>query len=321
MSSLRSSGDLIADRRYRYAEAAFAEDDFAAAADLARQTLELAPDFAAAWFMLGQSLAAAGDDAGRGEAIAAFQRALALDPEDGLGARLRLAALGIGPPEEAMQQGYVRALFDDYAPRFERQLVRSLAYRGPGLLHDAVRRACSLRLRAFRFGRALDLGCGTGLAARAFAAECQAILGVDLSPAMLARAGETRLYADLATGDLTAWLRGQPDGSADLILAADVFVYVADLAPILVETRRVLARDGLLAFTVQAHEGAGIVLGEDLRYAHAEPLLREACTAATLDIVLFEPVSTRQDRGRDVPGFLAVCAGPAQRSLPSGANR
>lgn len=316
-----SSGDLLADRRYRYAEAAFAEEDFTAAADLARQTLELAPGFAAAWFMLGQARAAAPDEAARRESIQAFQRALALDPEDGQGARLRLAAMGVGPPDQAISPAYIRALFDDYAPRFERQLLRSLAYRGPALLHDAVRRACSLRLRPFRFGRALDLGCGTGLAARAFAGECQTMLGVDLSPAMLAKAKATGLYAGLATADLAEWLRGQPDDSADLILAADVLVYIADLAPILTAAARVLARGGLVAFTVQAHEGDGVVLGQDLRYAHAEPLLRAAAESARLDVVLFERVSTRQDRGRDVPGFLVVCSGPPQRSLPSGENR
>ena len=47
------------------------------------------------------------------------------------------------------------ALFQD-AVRFDRHLTRSLRYRGPELLHDAVRRACSLNLRPFRFGQALD---------------------------------------------------------------------------------------------------------------------------------------------------------------------
>lgn len=41
----RSSGDLLADRRYAYAEALLTEGDAAAAIELAEQALERAPDF------------------------------------------------------------------------------------------------------------------------------------------------------------------------------------------------------------------------------------------------------------------------------------
>ena len=37
-----------------------------------------------------------------------------------------------------MPQGYVQALFDQYAPRFEKALVDDLGYRGPALLFKAV---------------------------------------------------------------------------------------------------------------------------------------------------------------------------------------
>ena len=45
MASQLSSGDLLADRRYRYAEACLAEGDHEAAADLAVQVLDLAPRY------------------------------------------------------------------------------------------------------------------------------------------------------------------------------------------------------------------------------------------------------------------------------------
>jgi predicted TPR repeat methyltransferase len=98
------------------------------------------------------------------------------------------------------------------------------------------------------------------------------------------------------------------------------------------EAARILAREGFLAFTVQAHEGAGIVLGEDARYAHGEPYLRSALDAAGLDPVVLEAVSTRMDRGEPVPGYLVVAeprrprastgAGPIRSSPgPTGRNR
>ena len=308
-----SSGDLLADRRYAYAEAAFEDGDFAASADLARQTLELVPAFAPGWFLLGKSLeaqASHGEGPGlRAEAVAAFQHTLALAPDDKLGAGIRLAALGAADPARAMSEAYVRALFDEYAIRFDRHLRASLAYRGPELLHDAVRRACSLRLRPFRFGEALDLGCGTGLAGAAFRPECRRLAGIDLSPAMVKRAEAKRLYDELAVGDLVAWLQGRAPASADLILAADVFVYLADLEPVLDAAWRALLPDGLFAFTVQAHAGEGVVLGEDGRYAHGEPYLRDLAAARGFrPPVLVERVVTRQDRGIDVPGLLFVLA-------------
>jgi predicted TPR repeat methyltransferase len=303
LQAFRSSGDLLADRRYGYARAAYEERDYGAAADLARQALELAPDFAAAHALLGRAALAAGQP---DEVVAALERALALEPDDPHGVRVDLARLGRGSPDTAIAAPFIRALFDDYAPRFERHLVRNLNYRGPELLADALRRAAVKRFRAPRFGRALDLGCGTGLMGRALAGAVDALEGVDLSPRMLAESAKTRLYDALHEGDLVGFLRSRPAASADLVVAADVFVYVADLAGIFAETRRVLERGGLIGFTVQAHEGAGVVLGEDARYAHGEPLLRDLAEAAGLAVVLFERVSTREDRGEPVPGFLVV---------------
>jgi predicted TPR repeat methyltransferase len=303
VQSFRSSGDLRADRRYEYARAAFDEGDFEAAAGLARQVLELAPGFAAAHALLGRALAALG----RGdEAVVPFQQALALEPDDALGVRLDLARLGGVPPEAAISEGYVRALFDDYAPQFERHLVESLRYRGPDLIADALRRAASKRFRAFHFRHALDLGCGTGLMAQALQGVAEGIEGVDLSPRMLAKAAKTKLYAALHEGELVAFLARREAGEADLVVAADVFVYLADLAPAVRESHRVLARDGFLAFTVQAHGGEGVILGEDARYAHGEGYVRATLADAGFKLVLLEAVSTREDRGKPVPGLLVV---------------
>jgi predicted TPR repeat methyltransferase len=46
-------------------------------------------------------------------------------------------------------------------------------------------------------------------------------------------------------------------------------VYVADLAPVFIEAKRVLAAGGLLAFTTETHDGEGVVIGQGLRYAHS----------------------------------------------------
>ena len=302
-STVRSSGDYLADRRYEYGRASFDEGDFEVAADLARQVLELAPAFAPAHALLGRASAELGAGA---QAVEALRRALALEPEDALGVRIDLARLGALAPGEAITDGYVRALFDDYAPKFDRHLTRGLAYRGPELVADALRRACCKRLRDFRFGLALDLGCGTGLMAQALDGLCSAVEGVDLSPRMLERAQKTRLYHALHEGELLSFLKGRRTGEADLVAAADVFVYLAALDGVFREAHRVLKPEGLFTFTVQAHDGEGFILGEDARYAHGEAYLRDLADASGFTLVIFEPVSTREDRGQPVPGFLAV---------------
>lgn len=302
---MASSGDVLADRRFAWAEAAFADDDFDVAADLARQALDLSPDYAPAWLLLGRAIEGAGRD-GREAALAAYGRARELDGVDVLGAGLHLARLGAADPAGAMSAAYVTRLFDEYAIRFDRHLRRSLAYRAPELLHDAVRRACSARLRPVRFAGALDLGCGTGLAAEAFRPVCGRIAGVDLSAAMVAKAEAKRLYDELATGDLVGWLRERADGSADLALAADVFVYVPDLGPAFAETARVLGPGGLFAFTVQAGTGDGVSLGDDHRFAHGPGYVRGLADRNGFAVAILEDASTRQDRGADVPGLLAV---------------
>jgi predicted TPR repeat methyltransferase len=297
-----SSGDMIADRRFDFARDLQMKGDLAAAADLLLQAIDLAPRFASAWFTLGQIREQLGE---REDAIAAFRKAELADPEDRHGARLRLMLLG-AEPLSAMPLAYVRALFDQYAPRFEAALVDDLGYRGPALLFKAVLSArAAIRKPAF-FKRAIDLGCGTGLAATAFAEEVDHFTGVDLSPRMIERARATGLYAELEVADMLQGLTGKPDASADLILAADAMVYVADLAPLLAEVKRVLAPGGLLAFTVETHAGDGVVLGEGLRYAHGEPYVRAEIAEAGLALSRLDVLSARNEDNTPVPGLVVV---------------
>ena len=74
----RSSGDLIADRRYAYAADALAEGDFVAAADLFAQAAEVAPRWAAAWFGLGQARERLGRGAAATEAFARLEVEMAM---------------------------------------------------------------------------------------------------------------------------------------------------------------------------------------------------------------------------------------------------
>ena len=297
-----SSGDLVADRRFDFARDLQLKGDLVAAADLLLQAADLAPGFASAWFTLGDIREQLGEREG---AIAAFRKAQAADADDRHGASLRLMLLG-AEKLSGMPPAYVRSLFDQYAPKFESALVDDLGYRGPALLFKAVLAARhAVRKPAF-FKRAIDLGCGTGLAARAFAKEVDAFVGIDLSPRMIERARATGLYAELEVAEMLQGLGSKPGANADLILAADAVVYVSDLAPLLHEAARVLVPGGLLAFTAETHGGEGIILGEGLRYAHGAGYVRETIKRAGLRLARLDDLSARNEDDAPVPGLVAV---------------
>ena len=101
-------------------------------------------------------------------------------------------------------------------------------------------------------------------------------------------------------------MRGRPDASADLILAADALVYLSDLAAVLREAKRVLMLGGLLAFTVETHAGEGVILGEGLRYAHGAAYVRAAVGEAGLALSRLEDLSARNEDNAPVPGLVVV---------------
>jgi predicted TPR repeat methyltransferase len=299
-----SSGDLIADRRFEFARDLQLGGDLPAAAELLEQAIELAPNFPTAWFTLGEIRQELGDNE---KAIAAFRKAREADPQDQHGAAVWLMRLGA---EEitAMPRSYVQALFDQYAPRFEDALLGDLNYRAPQLLFKAVVTVRVGQKKPAFFKCAIDLGCGTGLGAAAFAKEVDHFIGIDLSPGMIEEARATGLYEQLEVDDMVAGLNGKGDASADLVLAADAFCYVPELAPVLAEIRRVLAAGGLLAFTVETHDGEGVMIGEGLRYAHAAEYLRTTIGGVGLKLAHLEQASPRTEDNEPVRGLVVVAS-------------
>jgi predicted TPR repeat methyltransferase len=202
----------------------------------------------------------------------------------------------------------VRRLFDQYAGRYDAALTERLAYRGPALLREAVATAMNAAGRKLRFGSMLDLGCGTGLAGAAFRPLVDWLIGVDLAPAMIAQAQTKGLYDRLVTGDIVAFLADAAGQAArhHLVVAADVFVYVNDLAPAIAGVARVLAPDGVFAFTVETHEGDGAKLLPTLRYAHGAPYIRRTLADAGLTPVSVRNAAVRSEKGVPVDSLVVV---------------
>jgi predicted TPR repeat methyltransferase len=300
-----SSGDLIADRRYQWALDLASRGDLAGAADLLSQTTERAPGFAAAWFTLGAVRDKLGD---RDGAVAAFTQARDTDPADSQGAGLQLARLGGGAAVPPMSEAYVRRLFDQYASRYDTALTEHLRYRGPAILLEAVEGVMRDAGRPMHFEAALDLGCGTGLAGAAFRPVADRLVGADLSPAMIAKAAEKGVYDRTAVAGFEDFLAAAVSAEEryDLVLAADVFVYVNDLTPIIAGIGKILKPDGLAAFTAETHSADGVKLLPTLRFAHGEPYLRAVLLANGLTVRHLAKTSVRSEKGIPVEGLVVV---------------
>jgi predicted TPR repeat methyltransferase len=295
-----SSGDLIADRRYAWAQDLESKGNLAGAAELLQQALELTPGYASAWFALGELREKIGDTGGAAEA---YRKAREADPDDRHGALLNLIRLGAAAPSE-MPPVYVRTLFDHYAPDFDRSLTEGLNYSAPALLLAAVRAMAGRT----HFTAMLDLGCGTGLAGAAFRSKADRLAGVDISPGMVGQARRKNIYDRLEVGGLLEFLAAEKVAGQkyDLVLAADVFAYLPDLAPVARAAAAVLAPEGLFAFTVEAYGGDGVELSDTLRFSHGAGHVRAAMESAGLKLLGLDSASTRTEKGSPVPGLVVV---------------
>jgi predicted TPR repeat methyltransferase len=294
---LQTSGDLIADRRFGYAMALLQEKDGEAAKDLFMQVLERVPHWPPALLGMGDAcfLLAQMD-----EAAGFFNQCLACDPSDRLGAGPRLARMNKTHPDDAIRHGYIAALFDDYAKRFDTHLMQALGYSAPQQLLAAITTIGT------HFGRGYDLGCGTGLMGEVLRPHVDHLSGCDLSNAMLQEARAKQIYDQLDWNEGVHALKEQQAGALDLVTAADVLVYIGALTDLFEAVHHALKINGIFAFTTQACDGERFMIGDDLRSAHSESYLRTQARQAGFEILTFEAVSVRRDRDQAVRGWLCI---------------
>ncbi|WP_296948762.1 class I SAM-dependent methyltransferase [uncultured Massilia sp.] len=183
-----------------------------------------------------------------------------------------------------------------------------LGYRTPALLDALLRRHGGMP------GSVADLGCGTGLCAPFLRPAATRLAGVDLSPKMLDRARATGLYDELACADIGDWLASQQDAH-DLLVAADVLVYIGALETLFARARAALRPGGRLAFSCEALEdGGGAGAGADAdyairasnRYAHALGYVERCAADAGFTLVEAERAALRREHGADVAGWLVL---------------
>ena len=214
----------------------------------------------------------------------------------------------------------VEGLFDEYAPTFEKSLVIDLGYDVPQKLEALLARDYANEDGSVSSHLAVDLGCGTGLAAAQLRGRCLGrLIGCDLSGRMIREARKKRgVFDELEACDCVAFLQRRVEASsADLIIAADVLLYFRDLTDLFTSVARALQPGGLFVFSTElalndecggiSPEGRGWVERSSERIAHSEEYLR-IVIEATEGLVLrsIEVTNIRNEARKPIQGHLCV---------------
>jgi predicted TPR repeat methyltransferase len=276
-----------------------------------REAIRLLPAEAGYHANLGRLLQ--DDPSRRAEALAAFREALRLDPSDAAARYVAAALSGEDAPSTA-PASYITSLFDGYADRFEQELTQTLSYRVPSMLGERL-----ARLRPAGSLDVLDLGCGTGLCGVELRTLARSLTGVDLSPKMIEKSRERGVYDALIQGELMQVL-GTSEARYDLVIAADVLIYLGDPVPLFKAACSALRPAGLLAISVEHHDGPPAYrLNPTGRYSHAADSIRQLGLDTGYAELLAEPVVVRTQHKLPVPGHLFIF-GKAPASPAPGAQ-
>jgi SAM-dependent methyltransferase len=138
---------------------------------------------------------------------------------------------------------------------FSRELIERSGYLGAGFagLYDRYRPAPPdevVDILEFLVGGSVrlvvDIGCGTGLSTRVWAARAGAVVGVEPNPRMLEQARAATADANIEYRQAYASETGVADDAADLVTAWQAFHWM-EPQPVLSETARILRRGGVFA--------------------------------------------------------------------------
>jgi predicted TPR repeat methyltransferase len=216
---------------------------------------------------------------------------------------LAVATSTVATAPNAVPPEYLSNLFNEYAENFDQHMTKTLQYRAPELLLEAVK-----RLGREKYDLVVDLGCGTGLCGEKFRPMATRLVGVDIAPRMIEKAKQRGIYDELLVGDLDSALSGR-DAQVDLVLAGDVLEYVGELAPLFKMVAAAKKPDACFAFTVEKptpEEGEGLILRKTRRFAHSRSYVEQRARDAALEIVEITEAVFRMDYNKPIHGLVCV---------------
>lgn len=226
---------------------------------------------------------------------------IAVDFPDSPIVAYQIAALRGEDPPPLSPAAYTAQLFDSYAETFDDHLLNRLEYRAPGVLAKAVAPHLGTQRPDM-----LDLGCGTGLCGEEFRGKVGYLAGVDLSPGMIEKARERKIYDELLVEDIITMM-DQSERRFDLIMAGDVLEYLGELSGVYQAAHRILKPGGIFSFSVEEMEGEGTYrLEKTRRYTHSAQYLRDLAKTHQFEEKSLNQEVIRRQMEIDVTGLIVV---------------
>jgi predicted TPR repeat methyltransferase len=233
-------------------------------------------------------------------AIAELEQKLTPSAEDA-SLHFQIAKQSNITPPAKVPASSVSGLFDRYADLFDEHLRGKLDYRAPELIVEAI-----AATKPDRPLDVLDLGCGTGLCGPLLRPMASTLAGVDLSAAMIEKARERGVYDRLEAADMIEFLKRSPQ-AFDLLAAADVLMYLGDLAPTFEAVVTTLRPGGLFAFSVEAGAGDRYQLEKKThRFTHAKSYIQHLAKIYGFTEESLLNVAVRREGGKPVNAYLFV---------------
>jgi len=263
-----------------------------------RRTLELDPDHSAAWENLGRAYT---DEGLNEEAHQVWQAWLERAPNNAIARHMVASTSGQASVERCADDCVRETFNEDFAKNFDSQLAR-LGYQAPQLVSDAVASCPQWADGA----DVLDAGCGTGLCGPLVRQRARRLIGIDLSPDMLAEARKRNIYDELIEAEITQYLQTHPN-SVDLIVCADTFCYFGKLTEVFAAAATSLRSGGCLVFTVEKNalpQPSGYRLMQNGRFCHTEEYVRQELEQTGFTIQDVRQATLRKERGIGVEGMV-----------------
>lgn len=234
-------------------------------------------------------------------AIESFNQALKINPNLNY-ARFWLSAINDQRSTDQAKHRFVSKLFDGHAEDFDKILVNDLGYKTPWLLAEDL----STIINPDKKLNILDIGCGTGLCADSLKPMINTITGIDLSEKMLLKAKQRGSYKELIHGDIVDATNALST-TFELVVAADVFVYVGGLSEVFESCHAALSKNGLFAFSIELSEHSDdFMLRATGRYAHSSHYIKQLSCEHNFESINVKEVILRMDAGNKILGEIHI---------------
>ncbi len=211
--------------------------------------------------------------------------------QDNIFANKLLASFEHKSTEDTVE--YAQKLFDEFAQTYEQRMQE--------INYNIFNKIKELNIN-FNV-KVLDLGCGTGLAAKALKTSNSSWTGVDISEKMLQKAKEKNIYQTLHHANIFQFIK-ENKLNYNIILLLDVIEYTKETYNIF----KYLYPARLILSFETAHDNIETFeISEQGRYKHNPHYVESQLKKAGYKNIKQYPLILRQECGQPLKGFLFDC--------------